>query len=283
MDLIRSRVRSRKAFSNSSWPQRGQILQLEKLHPGPEERPFAALLIDRTTIPNVWSGYAVAPESELDYLGDGDLPLDELCTNRDPLAGFVQTWNPVNIPIPSATGCLASLDREDIEIVQHSARRFAPGETRASPQQQAYRDAYRSAAVQWTDLASKLAPVQPAGTTLFDKIVRQLSSLALLSPIGQWRPAVEHPMGPEDDQALIWSLPNLEIRFDTRVCKVRKISESTAEVTVELFLGDILLESHQLAAAGDTATIHLPPDDSNAGRLTLSIKQTGDTPFEIAL
>lgn len=283
MDLIKARVQANHAFAHVEWPQRGQILRLEKIKPTFDERPFLVLLTDRTTTPNVWTGYVVAPESELDYSANGDIPLDELVAMRDPMAAFVQLWNPVRIPVPSATACLAWLDLEAMDKVLAAVEELNPSPVPSLPlPDQSYRSLYRTAAEQWNSVAAQLDISFAPGVGLFERLTAQIAKLVKLAPVGQWRPAVEYPMGPEEGQGLIWNLPDLEIRFDSHVCKIRKIGADDRSARADLFLDNMLLESRRLDETGVAVVFQLSPQH-NVGKLKLTIRQSDGSVIELML
>ncbi|MBK6744825.1 MAG: hypothetical protein IPG66_18470 [Hydrogenophilales bacterium] len=284
--MIKARLRAHDQITQDDWPKRGQILRLEKPNPNQDERPFAALLIERTASPNVWSGYVVAPESELDYFAKGDVDLEDITESRDPLAGFVQTWNPVRIAIPSATACLAWLDREAMAYVTGAASNAPrlPDSARHEPEEldaiTRYRSIYGIAAGEWAARAASLETQATTKPSLIDRISTQLANLGQLAAIGQWRPAVADPMGPEADQTLLWTLADLDIRIDPQACKLRKLGEDQRPAKVDLYLNDQLLESHTLTDAGDTAVIPLSPEHQ-AGKMTLAIREPSGTYIEL--
>lgn len=284
--MINARLQTYARITQNEWPKRGQILRLEKPNPNQDERPFAALLTEHTTTPNVWKGYVVAPESELDYFAEGDVDLEDVTASRDPLAGFVQTWNEVRIAIPSATACLAWLDREAMTFVVSVASNAPrlPDAARHEPKEldaiSNYRDLYGRAAEQWTARAAPLETPAHAKPKFIDRITEQLANLGQLAAIGQWRPAVADPMGPEADQTLLWTLADLDIRIDPEACKLRKLGEDQRPAKIDLYLDDQLLESHTLAEAGDTAVIPLSPEHQT-GKMTLAIREPSGTYIEL--
>lgn len=285
MDLIKARVQANHAFAHVEWPQRGQILRLEKIKPTFDERPFLVLLSERTTTPNVWAGYVVAPESELDYSANGDIPLDELIAVRDPMAGFVQLWNPVRIPVPSATSCLAWLGRDALDSIVQAINRLQAGADERIDQQSViptYRQSYRQAAAAWSARADRLELTAPDKKGFIDRIKEQLSAVSQIALIGQWQSAIEHAMGAEEDHPLIWCVSDLEINFDTNSLRVRKIDDSPGVTRIDLLLNDLLLESHVIERDGDTARISLPEQRSH-GTLHLAIYQPGRLGLELSL
>lgn len=281
MDLFTARAQATRALAHVEWPRRGQILRLEKIKPPFDERPFAVLLTEPTATTNVWTGYVVAPESELDFSADGDILLDEIAPTRDPMAGFVQAWNPVRIPIPSVTACLAWLDREAMDRVASTVESPPSSPDLLLPSTiHEYRRIYQQAAEQWTAFAAHLDHPCTTGSGLLERLVEQLANLAQVAPIGQWRPAVEYPMGPEDDQQLIWNLADLVIHTDSHACKIRKIGAEDGPAKVELLLDELLLESHKLTDAGESVVIPLSPEQ-HAGQLKLAIRQPSGAFIEI--
>lgn len=281
--MFEARAHATRDLAHAEWPRRGQILRLERPRHEADERPFSVLLTEPTASGNVWKGYVVAPDTELDYSGDGDILLEDLLAKRDPMAGFVQAWNPVHIPIPSATGCLAWLDKAAMDRVFNTIQTrpdhpIHPVTARIA----AYRDLYQRAAEGWSNAASRLD--MPANTAwgLFERLTAQLASLAQVAEVGQWRPAIEHPMGPEDGQQLIWNFADIEIHFNPPVCTIRRVGANDRPTQIDLFLDDLLLESHKLAESGATAVIQLAPEQQ-AGQLKLMIRQAGGGAIELVI
>jgi hypothetical protein len=277
--LIQARTRAASEFAHAEWPQRGQILRFETSQPSADERPFTALLVTRAEIPNVWHGYVVGPESELDYSCAGDVCLDDISPVHDPLASFVQTWNPVRLPIPSATACLAWLDREAMDRVENTAKSETDTKTLGIDSQEhtdlrQYRQLYYAAAAAWTARAAIFEQRTAPQIGLMERISAQLNRLGKFADIGQWRPAIADPMGPESEQTLLWTLAGLDIRIDPQACKLRKLGDDPHSARIDLYFNDELLESHTLTMAGDTAVIQLSPE-GKAGALTLAIREPG--------
>lgn len=281
--MFEARAHAARDLAHAEWPRRGQILRIEKPHHDADERPFSVLLTEPTTTGNVWKGYVVAPDTELDYCGDGDIPLEDLLAERDPIAGFVQAWNPVHIPIPSATGCLAWLDKAAMDQLTDTiqARPNHPIHP-VSARIAAFRDLYQRAAEVWSNAASRLTTPANIAWGLFERLTTQLASLAQVAAIGQWRPAIEHPMGPEDGQQLIWNFADIEIQFKPPVCTFRRVGADDRPARIDLFLDDLLLESHTLAEAGATAVIQLAPEQQ-AGQLKLMIRPSGGGAIELVI
>lgn len=102
-DKIRQRVSSRTA-QFASQPQAGQIWRFD----GTEESaaPLCVLLNNLQGEHN-WQGWLVA--SETDYATDRDVLLEPQDEPFDPLAGMVQTWNPLTVDIRLGSRVLAQL------------------------------------------------------------------------------------------------------------------------------------------------------------------------------
>lgn len=113
-DKIRKRVASRMAqFDNQ--PKAGQIWRFD----GEEKTAPLCVLLDQKQDEFRWQGWLVAPET--DYATDKDVLLEPQDEPFDPLAGMVQTWNPLSVDIRKGNRVLALLAEYRLTAVREVA------------------------------------------------------------------------------------------------------------------------------------------------------------------
>lgn len=114
-DKIRQRVSSRMA-QFASQPQAGQIWRFD----GTEESAAPlCVLLNSPQDEHSWQGWLVA--SETDYATDSDVLLEPQDEPFDPLAGMVQTWNPVTVDIRLGSRVLAQLAEHRLAAIREVA------------------------------------------------------------------------------------------------------------------------------------------------------------------
>lgn len=114
-DKIRQRVSSRMAQFDKQ-PTPGQIWRFDR--DGEEGAPLCVLL-DRSQDEHRWQGWLAAAET--DYATDKDVLLEPRDEPFDPIAGMVQTWNPVNVDIRKGSRVLAQLAAVRLDAIREVA------------------------------------------------------------------------------------------------------------------------------------------------------------------
>lgn len=114
-DKIRQRIASRDAKFDTQ-PKAGQIWRFD----GDQENlaPLCVLL-DCPQDEHRWLGWLVAAET--DYATDRDVLLEPKDEPFDPLAGMVQTWNPVNVDSRKGNCVLAQLASPRLDAIREVA------------------------------------------------------------------------------------------------------------------------------------------------------------------
>jgi hypothetical protein len=114
-DKIRKRVSSRKVqFDNQ--PCAGQIWRFD----GKQDNAAPlCVLLDAPQDEYHWLGWLVAAET--DYASDRDVLLEPVDEPFDPLAGMVQTWNPVAVDIRQGSRVLAQLGENRLAAIREVA------------------------------------------------------------------------------------------------------------------------------------------------------------------
>lgn len=113
---IHQRVSSREANFDTT-PAPGQVWRFDGT---PEACTPLCVLLDKPAESGQWQGYAVAPET--DYATDRDVLLEPQDEPFDPLAGMVQTWNPVTVDIGKASRVLAQLTEARLDAIREVAQ-----------------------------------------------------------------------------------------------------------------------------------------------------------------
>lgn len=126
-DQIHRRVESRKAKFNPA-PQKGQVWRFDCT---PKDCAPLCVLIVTSEERNLWHGYLVAPET--DYASDKDVLLEPQDEPFDPLAGMVQTWNPVYVDIRQGYRVIAQLDQSRIAAIEEIAANSFDSVSQACP------------------------------------------------------------------------------------------------------------------------------------------------------
>lgn len=107
-------------------PKPGDIVLAET-----EAAPNAALCLDarvaKSTAGARWTGWMVAPE--VDYASDRDVVIEPDDGPADPMAGMIQTWNPLTLSVPSNATILASLSTYRLNLLREVARESASANT----------------------------------------------------------------------------------------------------------------------------------------------------------
>lgn len=132
--------REATAHPFAAMPKPGQILRIDApIGPaGPldvdQPRPLAVLYDQATEHARIGYGWLVGAET--DYAGEADVLLEAGDGPHDPLAGMIQTWNPVYVYLPSAQAVLAELSPERRQAVRTLALDYlleAPPEIAPEP------------------------------------------------------------------------------------------------------------------------------------------------------
>lgn len=121
-DKIRKRVSSRMAQFDTH-PKPGQIWRFD----GDTEQAMPlCVLLDTPKDEHLWQGWLVS--SETDYATDMDVLLEPKDEPFDPLAGMVETWNPVCVDIRKGTLVLAQLAPDRLVAIREvAAEQFEDG------------------------------------------------------------------------------------------------------------------------------------------------------------
>jgi hypothetical protein len=147
-ELIQKRVKTQTAIF-SPVPTSGQILLInsfEKQTIAFEKTgvfgPVTVLIDKKVPNQNGWTGWMVATET--DYAGYWDMLLESEDEPFDPLAGMIQSWNPVKVVIPTTAKVLAELQPARLQAVRALAEEqqkgMIPAEEESIPGQIAPRD-----------------------------------------------------------------------------------------------------------------------------------------------
>jgi hypothetical protein len=120
-DYLERKVAAQSA-SFGALPQPGQIVRVDRLL-GPDgdlgedvARPLCALIDAPGEAESVWWGWMVGAEA--DYSCQWDVVLGEEDEPRDPIAGFVQLWNPVRIYLPTVARVIGQLRPERLLAIR---------------------------------------------------------------------------------------------------------------------------------------------------------------------
>ena len=114
-DKIRKRVSSRAAHFDNQ-PCAGQIWRFD----GKQDNAAPlCVLLDSPQDEHRWLGWLVAAET--DYATDRDVLLEPVDEPFDPLAGMVQTWNPVAVDIRQGSRVLAQLSENRLAAIREVA------------------------------------------------------------------------------------------------------------------------------------------------------------------
>lgn len=114
-DKIRQRVASRAAQFDHE-PKAGQVWRFDRDH---ERLPLLCVLLDQPQAGQFWSGWLAA--AEIDYATDRDVLLEPEDEPFDPVAGMIQTWNPVSVDIRKGSRVLAQLTMRKLEAIREVA------------------------------------------------------------------------------------------------------------------------------------------------------------------
>lgn len=94
--------------------------------------PIAVCLdtpISKTADATRWRSWMVAAEA--DYATDKDVLLEEIDGPCDPLAGMIQTWNPLEVVVPETATVLARLSEYRMNLIREVARETGEESTAA--------------------------------------------------------------------------------------------------------------------------------------------------------
>ena len=115
-DKIRKRVASRMAQFDTQ-PRAGQIWRFD----GKQDNSSPlCVLLDEQQDQHYWQGWLVAAET--DYATHQDVLLEPKDEPFDPVAGMVQTWNPVRIDIRKGSRVLAQLAVDRLNAIREVAK-----------------------------------------------------------------------------------------------------------------------------------------------------------------
>lgn len=109
---IRQRVSSREGQFDTK-PKPGQVWRFDGT---PQSCSPLCVLINRPEGNNLWQGYIVAPET--DYASDKDVLLEPKDEPFDPLAGMVQTWNPITVDVRQGSRVLAQFGESRLNAIR---------------------------------------------------------------------------------------------------------------------------------------------------------------------
>jgi hypothetical protein len=114
-DKIRQRIASRDAKFDTQ-PKAGQIWRFDD---DQENLAPLCVLLDRPQDEHRWLGWLAAPEA--DYATNQDVLLEPQDEPFDPLAGMVQTWNPVKVDMRKGSAVLAQLATHRLDAIREMA------------------------------------------------------------------------------------------------------------------------------------------------------------------
>ena len=114
-EMFRRRAAAQAQYGDEP-PHAGQIRCIQ--HPSLHQHVAILLLQPLPTDSLQWQGLVVAPSGEMSYVSDRDLVLDSDDEPCDPLAGFVQVWNPITWPIAHTGRILCTLSTQRFNGVQ---------------------------------------------------------------------------------------------------------------------------------------------------------------------
>ncbi len=115
-DKIRQRVASRMARFDTT-PKAGQIWRFDGN--GDNTSPLSVLL-NKHLESTRWQGWLVSPET--DYATHQDVLLEPKDEPFDPIAGMVQTWNPVVVDVSKGSRVLAYLSESRLNAIREVAQ-----------------------------------------------------------------------------------------------------------------------------------------------------------------
>jgi hypothetical protein len=117
--FIRERIRKRLASREAKFdtqPKSGQIWRFDHKQ---ENISILCVLLDKQRNEYRWLGWLAAAET--DYATHLDVLLEPQDEPFDPLAGMVQTWNPVSVDIREGSRVLAQLADHRLEAIREVA------------------------------------------------------------------------------------------------------------------------------------------------------------------
>ena len=115
-DKIRRRVSSRMAKFDAT-PKAGQIWRFDG---NAENTAPLSVLLNELNEPGRWQGWLAA--SETDYATHQDVLLEPQDEPFDPIAGMVQTWNPVMVDVSKGSRVLAQLGESRLNAIREVAQ-----------------------------------------------------------------------------------------------------------------------------------------------------------------
>lgn len=126
-DKVNKRVAARQANFDPQ-PAAGKIMRFDGAD---DESAPLCVLLDREGKPGIWHGWIAAAET--DYATNRDVLLEPQDEPFDPVAGMVQTWNPVEVDAGKAARVLAQLGGARMDAIREVARGECEGGGDAKP------------------------------------------------------------------------------------------------------------------------------------------------------